>query len=149
MGPLGFISIGAAEAVAPVPDGTIYLAGRAAGGLSGAFALARLTSTGAVDTTFGEPRQLPGHLPGDLTTPGWSIVGFADEHLDYATALQVLPDGRVLLSGPAAASRWGAGPAMGRRKAPASGIGLAMFDATGRLVSGFGNGPSLNLRAGT
>jgi uncharacterized delta-60 repeat protein len=142
-GASGTTSIGVAEAVAPGPDGTIYLAGRAPAGKSGAFAVARLTPTGKLDTTFGEPRQLPDRPPGELGSRGWSVVDLTDEQLDYATSMQVLPDGRVLLSGPASA------PAAKPAKPALSGIGLAMFDATGRLAAGFGNGASFGLPAGT
>jgi uncharacterized delta-60 repeat protein len=140
----GASGVSAAEAVAPGPGGTIYLAGRAPSGTRSdltAFAVARLTPDGALDASFGEPRPVP-LRPGEVAPPGWSLVEFAAERPDYATSLQVLPDGRLLLSGLA----WA--PA-GKRGKPISGTGVAMLDATGRSVAGFGNGATMGLPAGT
>ena len=132
-----------ALAVAPGPDGTIYLAGQAGPRRAHAFAVARLTPDGKVDATFGQPRQVPSAPPGTLAPAGWSTVDFTARS-DYATALNVLPDGRLLLSGFASAPGRG-----GKGGNETSGTGLAMFDASGQLVGGYGNGPALGLPAGT
>ena len=135
-----------AHAIAPGPGGTIYLAGEAGPRGSQTFAVARLTPNGQLDTTFGPPRPVPpgpSMPPGTVAPAGWSTVDFTPRP-DYATAVQVLPDGRLLLSGPASAPGRG-----GRPGREISGVGLAVVDATGLPSAGFGNGPAHGLPAGT
>ncbi|MBK8040216.1 MAG: choice-of-anchor D domain-containing protein [Verrucomicrobiaceae bacterium] len=71
-------------AIALRPDGKILLAGRTYNGTNDDFALVRYLSNGAIDTTFG--------TGGKVTT----AMGTGS---DMAYAMQLLPDGRILLGG--------------------------------------------------
>ncbi|HEX7049939.1 MAG TPA: Calx-beta domain-containing protein [Longimicrobiales bacterium] len=100
------------------PDGAIVLAGLAlvGAGIDSEFALARYTSAGVPDSTFG--------ADGD----GTATVDLAgDSDIGYAAALQ--SDGKIVVVGRAAPSG-GSDPD----------IGVARFDASGILDSSFGSG---------
>lgn len=72
-----------------LPDGSILLAGAAAhvGGSGLDMAVARLTSTGALDTTFG--------------TGGWAFVAFdqGGQLNDAAASIAIDADGRIVIAG--------------------------------------------------
>ncbi len=103
------------------PDGSIILAGIAHsvdsfGATNADFALARFTSAGAPDATFGP----------DGT--GRVVVDVSGD-ADVAHAAALLPDGRILLVGRAQP-----------RSVSDPDIGIAVFDADGNLDTSFGNG---------
>jgi uncharacterized delta-60 repeat protein len=100
-----------AEDVALQDDGKIVVAG-GAGGAGERFGLARFETNGDLDTTFG----------GDGTV----ITNF-DTGFDYATAVAVLGDGKIVAAG------W-AGPATSNDY----GFAIARFDSAGVLDPAFG-----------
>lgn len=100
-----------AEDVALQGDGKIVVAG-GAGGAGERFGLARFETNGDLDTTFG----------GDGT-----VVTNFDTGFDYATAVAVLGDGKIVASG------W-AGPATNDDY----GFAIARFDSAGVLDPAFG-----------
>lgn len=102
-----------AEDVALQDDGKIVVAG-GAGGAGGRFGLARFETNGDLDTTFG----------GDGT-----VVTNFDTGFDYATAVAVLGDGKIVAAG------W-AGPAT----SDGYDFAIARFDSAGVLDPAFGNG---------
>jgi uncharacterized delta-60 repeat protein len=102
------------------PDGSIVLAGTAysqsgTGRTDANFALARFTSDGTPDLTFG---------PGGT---GRAIAdGVGDDDVGEAAAL--MPDGRILVVG--RAMRWNVSQ---------QDVGMVMFDASGNVDQTFGN----------
>ena len=103
--------VGEAHAIVPLPGGAILLAGWLDNSTSpDVFFVARLTDTGATDTTFGAR---------GIATAGFGLNA-------HAEAMSVAPDGRIVLAGWAEVP--GAGPPQHR---PA----LAIFDAAGNLVT--------------
>jgi uncharacterized delta-60 repeat protein len=101
--PVGGIDAAAAAAMDVQPDGRLVLAGSAIShrtrffSLHGPqfinhtdFAAVRLTADGRLDSTFGDGGRV--HLPFDLGGP---------EYDDFANAVAVLPDDKILLAGTA------------------------------------------------
>src|SRR6185437_3540149 len=80
----GTDSSDAAWSVALQPDGKLVVAGSTAGPSGDAFALARYTPTGALDTTFG--------------SSGRVITGFGGDQ-DWAQAVAVQADGKIVAAG--------------------------------------------------
>jgi uncharacterized delta-60 repeat protein len=99
-----------ANAVAVLPDGRIVLAGAAN---VGNFALARLAVTGGLDSTFG-----PAHNGKVVTDLGGT---------DFANAVAVLPDGRIVAAGFSNASATGD-------------FAVARYNANGTLDGSFNPG---------
>ena len=107
------------EAVAVQGDGKIVVVGHArtnGGNFSDtAFAVARFTASGALDTTFGN-------------SAGRALIGF--QGFDVATGVAILGDGRILVAGQTSAST-SAGPRS---------IALARLTSGGQLDLTFGAG---------
>jgi uncharacterized delta-60 repeat protein len=79
----------AASAVAIQADGKIVIAGSCHNGVNSDFCVARLNPNGSRDSTFNGPG---GAGNGQVMLP----IGFSD---DYATAIALMPDGRMVLTG--------------------------------------------------
>ncbi|UHC20013.1 hypothetical protein LRS73_34150 (plasmid) [Methylobacterium currus] len=101
-----------AWSVATQPDGKILLGGWAWNGATWDFALARYTTTGALDTSFGQG--------GTVLTP----VGSSS---DQALSVTIQPDGRILLAGSSLVGS-------------ASEFAVVRYNADGSLDTGFGQG---------
>jgi len=102
-------------AVAIQKDGEIVVAGDSdAQGLRSDFALARYTKNGALDTSFG--------------TSGTVLTDFDSASDDFATAVAIQPDGKIVVAG--------FSHAHGRN----SDFALARYTASGKLDEGFGAG---------
>lgn len=101
-----------ADALAVQPDGKLLVAGAASNGSDSDILLARYTSTGSLDPTFGSG--------GVVTTP----VGGGD---DRAYALLVQKDGKVVVAGSSAVGA-------------TTQLALARYTPTGSLDSTFGSG---------
>ena len=78
-----------ASAVAIQPDGKIIIAGSCYNGVNSDFCIARLNPNGTRDSTFNGPS---GAGNGQVMLP----IGFSD---DYATAVALQPDGKIILVG--------------------------------------------------
>ena len=78
-----------ASAVAIQPDGKIIIAGSCYNGVNSDFCIARLNPNGSRDSTFNGPG---GAGNGQVMLP----IGFSD---DYATAMTLQPDGKIVLVG--------------------------------------------------
>lgn len=109
-------------AVALQQDGRILLAGQSVTGTNSDFALARLTSSGAIDTTFsGDGRQTTAMGTGE----------------DVARAIHLLADGKILLAG---WSSNGSNLDFALARYHTDGNLDTSFNATGRAVTTVGNG---------
>jgi uncharacterized delta-60 repeat protein len=75
---------GVARAIVVQPDGKILLAGSCAGSVNDDFCVLRLNSNGTPDTTFGS---------------GGKVVESVGTSFDYAHAMALQPDGKILLVG--------------------------------------------------
>ena len=106
------------SAIAVQPDGKIIVAGGANG--SAEFALARYNPDGTLDTTFGDA----GTVTTDLTGNN-----------DYATAVAIQPDGKIVAAGVAHLAGSGSG---GFGANPD--FGLVRYNPDGTLDTTFGNG---------
>ncbi len=111
-----------ATAVAIQPDGRIVVAGWTSDGSDADFALARYTAAGNLDATFG--------AGGKVTT------GFGGGSADYAAAVAIQPDGRIVVAGSAADGD--ADFALARYTA--AGNLDATFGAGGKVTTGLGSG---------
>ncbi len=101
------------------PDGRILLSGTSSNNTNSDFVVARFTSTGALDGTFG--------------VGGRSVYGFASGSNDSVTDMALQPDGKVLV--------------VGLTYSPGTlpDIGLVRFTASGALDSTFGGGGALKI----
>jgi len=113
-----------ARAIAIQPDGKIVIAGLSAFGSSEDMLVARFTTAGALDTTFGGGT-------------GWKRIHFGLGN-DDARALALQPDGMILIAGQA---RFGPGT---QRH-----IGVARVDSTGTLDPGLNGTGILTTQIGT
>jgi uncharacterized delta-60 repeat protein len=104
-----------ATAVAPDPDGGVVAGGSAVSDGALSFALARYSSAGALETTFGSSGTLSANL-GHTTSA--------------VNAITVESDGDILVAG------------SGDTAAGATEVLLALYSPTGALVTGFGTGGS-------
>src|SRR5262249_26730856 len=114
-----------AVAVKVQTDGQIVAAGTARSGISVVdFALARFTTSGALDTTFGSGGQV-------LTNFGNTI--------DFASGLAIQSDGRIVESGLSELSFF---------SNPDVDFALARYTTSGSLDTGFGTGGQLTTNVG-
>jgi uncharacterized delta-60 repeat protein len=120
---LAFVNISGGDdrayALAIQSDGKFVVAGHA--GSSG-FGLARFTTAGALDTTFG--------------TSGSTVVSFGDGHYDDAFAIALQPNGI-----------FAAGESFGNNFSTAT-FAIAHFDANGHVDTSFGGGGKLTTSLG-
>lgn len=104
-------SIGSARAVAVTSEGKLVVAGH----FSHDFALARLSDTGALDTSFG--------------TGGKVVTALSTTNFDEAAALALQADGKLVVGG------W-----MYTGSSSSGDFALVRYEATGALDTGFGSG---------
>ncbi len=104
-------SIGSARAVAVTSEGKLVVAGHA----NHDFAVARLSDTGTLDTSFGTG----GKVVTPVSTTNW----------DEATAMALQADGKIVVGG------W-----MYTGSSSSGDFALLRYEATGALDSGFGTG---------
>lgn len=112
------------RAVAVQPDGRIVVAGHVGAGDAN-FVVARFTGDGALDTTFG--------------FGGFNVVDFAGD-ADYARAIAVAPDGKIVVAG-------NAGALIGTARFNANGTLDTSFDGDGKQTFVFPNSFSLGADA--
>jgi uncharacterized delta-60 repeat protein len=122
----GFGPSSHAFAVAIQKDGKILVAGRATSSASDDFALARYTSDGTLDASFGRGGKVVTNF-GIKTSNGYPSD-------DWAYAVAVEPDGKIVLAG-ASDIR---GNAAERSGTPLDDFALARYSANGRLDPSFG-----------
>lgn len=103
----------AARAIAIQPDGRIVVAGYSLVGVNGDFALMRYKSDGSLDASFG--------VGGKVTTDFFGLS-------DGATAVRLMPDGRIIAAGSASTS------------IPNNDFALARYNSDGSLDPSFGAG---------
>ena len=108
------------------PDGKIVLAGISTIGGSLDFVLARYTSTGDLDETFGEDGADADDAPDGYVT---TAIGSGD---DNARAVAIQPDGRIVVAGD-----------------DGSDFALARYTSVGKLDTGFGDGGKATTHIGS
>jgi uncharacterized delta-60 repeat protein len=117
-----FGSTDQANAVVLQPDGKIVVVGQAAGGTGGTnFALARYTTNGSLDETFG-----------GTPAPGLQVTDFFGS-TDIAHAVALQPDGKIVAVGEAASGPGGIA------------FALARYKTDGSLDEAFGGTPAPGL----
>jgi uncharacterized delta-60 repeat protein len=104
-----------ADAVAVQPDGKVVVAGMSSGVDTANFVVARYTSAGVLDTSFGNGGQ----------ASVWFNLGA--ESFEGATGVVIQPDGKIVVVGTASSIRH------------SSDFALARLNADGKLDSSFGN----------
>lgn len=105
--------VDAARGIAIQPDGRIVAAGASLVGMNGDFALVRYSADGSLDASFG--------VGGKVTTDFFGLS-------DGASAVRLLPDGRIIAAGSASTST------------PNTNFALARYDSDGSLDPTFGAG---------
>lgn len=110
------ISLNSVHGLATQPDGKIVAVGSTDDGTGGRVAIARYTSAGALDTSFGS---------------GGKVVTSFLGHRDYANVALVQPDGKLVIGGFAGS---------GDEDEVASPTALARYMPNGSLDPGFANG---------
>lgn len=124
---LGGTNDAKANAVDLQSDGKIVVAGSAVNGLdSSAFAAARLTSGGTLDTTF--------------NATGKTTLTFNPGGADQANAVAVQADGKIVLAGSAGLSAASAAFNFGVARLNANGSPDTAFNGTGKTTVSFGAG---------
>jgi uncharacterized delta-60 repeat protein len=108
-----FGGLDSALGIALQPDGRIVVAGASFFGMSGDFALVRYNTDGSLDPSFG--------VGGKVTTDFFGLS-------DGATAVRLLPDGRIIAAGSAFTS------------ISNTDFALARYNSDGRLDASFGSG---------
>lgn len=117
---VGFGASAQARVLTLATGGTIVVAGRSGSSLQANFAMARLTSAGALDGTFG--------------TAGKTTVDFANDY-DEATGLALRSDGRFIVTGRAWNTSLGGFVIASARVEP-NGTLDGTFGTSGRIVYG-------------
>jgi uncharacterized delta-60 repeat protein len=109
-----------ANAVAIQGDGKIVVAGKAANGSDGDFALARYNSDGSLDTGFGT---------------GGKVTTNIGTYSDIANAVAIQGDGKIVAAGYSISSNWD--------------FALVRYNSDGSLDTGFGTGGTVTTDIGT